>query len=271
LKVYVMTDLEGVAGVVNFDDYATPEGRYYEVARELTTMEVNAAVEGLLEAGADEVLVVDGHGHGAINPLLLHPEAKLLAGRPLGYPFGCDKTFDAALIIGQHAKSNTDGGHLCHTGSFVVEDLQINGISLGELGCNMLFAAYFGVPTVMVSGDKAACEEALALVPNIEVAPVKEGMKRGSASGLTAEENKLYNGAAVHLHPKKARELIKEKAKRGLERCEEIKPFWIEPPYELVAKLRPEEPGKPGRIAHVRSNDLLELLRAPRRYKTIET
>jgi len=142
--------------------------------------ETNAAIEGLIEAGVDDFLVVDGHGYGAIDPLLLHPSAKLLAGRPLEYPFGCDETFDAAIIIGQHAKSNINGGHLCHTCSFEVEDLTINGISLVELGCNMLFAAYFGVPTVMVSGDKAACDGALSLVQNIEVAAVKEGLKRGS-------------------------------------------------------------------------------------------
>ncbi|RLI03225.1 peptidase M55 [Candidatus Bathyarchaeota archaeon] len=270
MKIYVMTDLEGAAGIINFDDYCTPNGRYYETARELITKETNAAIEGLLEAGAKEILVVDGHGYGAINPLLLHPSAELLAGRPLGYPFGCNEKFDATVIIGQHAKSNTDGGHLCHTGSFEVEDLTINGISLGELGCNMLFAAYFGVPTVMVSGDRAACEEALALVPNIEVASVKEGIKRGSATGLTGGQNKLFNGAAIHLHPEKARELIKEKAKKGLERLREIKPFWLAPPYELVSRLRPEEKGKPGKIAKVKSNDLLELLCAPRRYEEIK-
>jgi len=270
MKVYVMTDLEGVAGVINFDDYGTPAGRYYEVARELTTKEANAAVEGLLEARADEILVVDGHGHGAINPSLLHPAAKLLAGRPLGYPFGCDATFDAAVIVGQHAKSNTDGGHLCHTGSFEVEDLTINGISLGELGRNLLFAAYFRVPTVMVSGDRATCEEASALVHNIEVAPVKEGIRRGTAAGLTGEQNKLFNGAAVHLHPEKACELIREKARRGLERLEEIELFWLESPYDLVSILRPEEAGKPEKTAKIRSDDLLELLNAPLTYEPMK-
>ena len=62
MKVYVMTDLEGVAGIINFDDYGTPKGRYYETARELTTNETNAAIEGLIEDGAKEILVVDGHG-----------------------------------------------------------------------------------------------------------------------------------------------------------------------------------------------------------------
>lgn len=267
-----MTDLEGVAGVINFDDHGTPKSRYYEVARELTTREANAAIEGLLEAGAGEILVgeilvADGHGYGAINSMLLHPLARLLAGRPLEYPFGCDESFDAAVIIGQHAKSNTDGGHLCHTGSFEVDDLTINGISLGEMGCNMLFTAYFGVPTVMVSGDKAACQEALTLVPNIEVAPVKEGIKHGSAAGLTGEQNKMFNGAAIHLQPQEARNLIKMKARKGLERLGEIKPFWLDPPYELVSKLRPEEPGKHAKIARVKSDDLLELLRSPRRHE----
>ncbi len=270
LKVYVMTDLEGVAGVINFNDYATSQGRYYEIARELTTMEANAAIEGLLEAGAQEILVLDGHGYDAINPLLLHPEAKLLAGRPRDYLCGLDESFNAAIIIGQHAKSNTDGGHLCHTNSFQVEDLTINGLSIGELGCIMLLASYFGVPAVMVSGDKAACEEALALVPNIETAPVKEGIKRGSVSGLIGEQNKLFNSAAIHLHPTKAREFIKEKAKRGLERLDEMELFWLDPPYELVNLLRPEKSGKPGKIARVRANDLLELLRMPRKYEQIE-
>ena len=89
MRIYIMTDMEGVAGVLNADDYLLPGARYYEVARELVTLETNAAIEGLLDAGATEFLVVDGHGPGAINPLLLHPAARLdgpsailLAARP---------------------------------------------------------------------------------------------------------------------------------------------------------------------------------------------
>ena len=259
MKVYIMTDLEGVAGVTNFDDYGTPEGRYYEVARELTTSETSAAVQGALDAGATEVLVVDGHGHGAINPALLHPQAKLLAGRPLGYPFGLDDSFAAAMMVGQHAKSNTDGGHLCHTGSFSVEEMTINGVSVGEMGCNMLFAAYYRVPTVLVSGDLAATEEAKALVPNIETAAVKEGIKRGSATGLTGDENKMFNGAAIHLHSQRARELIQAAARRGVQRVKEIQPFWLEPPYELVSISRPTK-DQPSQTSRVTGNDLMKVL-----------
>ncbi len=266
MKVYIMTDMEGVAGVVNSDDYCSPDSRYYEVGREFTTLETNAAIEAALEAGATEILVVDGHGHGAINPLLLHPAAKLLAGRPLGYPFGCDASFDVAFSIGQHAKSNTDGGHLSHTGSFTVEELTINGVSVGEMGCNFLFAAYFGVPTVFLSGDLAAAEEARALVPNIAVAAVKEGIKRGPATGLSGDENKRFNGAAIHLHPVRARQLIREGVRDALARRGEIKPFWLEPPYELVSVLRPEG-DRPPRVARVTGDDLLQVLRSPRAYE----
>lgn len=261
-----MTDLEGVAGILNFDDYGTPASRYYEVARSLTTGEVNAAIEGALAAGATYILVVDGHGYGAINQVELHPAAELYAGRPMEYPFLCDKTFDAAMVVGQHAKSNTDGGHLSHTGSFAIEELTINGVSVGELGCNMLFCSCFGVPTVMVSGDLACCEEARALVPEIETAAVKRGVKRGPATGLTAEQNKLHNGAAVHLHPERARALIRAKAQAGLQRVKEIGLFNVDPPYELVSILRRTEQ-EPQKTARCSANDLLELLAMPRVYQ----
>jgi D-amino peptidase len=266
MKVYIMTDMEGVAGVLNSDDYAAPGARYYETGRDLTTCETNAAIEAALEAGAEDILVVDGHGHGAINPLMLHPRARLLAGRPIGYPFGCDASFDAAMMIGQHAKSNTDGGHLSHTGSFGVEDLAINGRSIGEMGCNMLFAGHFGVPTVFVSGDAAASEEARALVPDIGTAAVKEGVRRGPATGLTAEENKRHNGAAIHLHPDQARALIQDGVREALSRRHEIEPFRLAPPCELISVLR-KSAEAPQRKAVVRADDVLQLLTASRTYE----
>jgi len=259
MKVYIMTDLEGVAGVVNPTDYIYPQGRYYEMAKELLTREVNAAIEGCIEAGATDVLVVDGHGHGALDWRLLHPMARAFMGRPMGYPFGCDDSFAAAMIIGQHAKSNTDGGHISHTGSFEVEDVTINGVSVGELGKNMLFAAYYGVPTVTVTGDLAVTLEAKALVPEIETAAVKEGLKRGPATGLTAEENERHNGAAVHLSPEVARARIREAARRGLARKDEISRFWLEPPYEMVTVYRPAQ-GRSGRTVRSTGMDLIDLL-----------
>jgi len=64
VRIFVMTDLEGVAGVLNFAEWTGPGKPYYEVAREFLTLEVNAAVDGFFAGGAAEVLVVDGHGPG---------------------------------------------------------------------------------------------------------------------------------------------------------------------------------------------------------------
>jgi UDP-N-acetylglucosamine 2-epimerase len=106
LKIYIMTDMEGSAGVLNSDDYCHQTSRHYEVGRELTTLETNAAIEGALAAGATDILVVDGHGQGAINPLLLHSAARLLAGRPrlhlvepLDYPDFVAAMLRADLIL----------------------------------------------------------------------------------------------------------------------------------------------------------------------------
>lgn len=245
MNVYIMTDMEGVAGVRNFEDYIYPDSRYYEAGRRLATAEASAAVEGCLAAGADEVMVVDGHGGGAIDPELLHPAATLLTGSPIGYPFGCDATFDCALIIGQHARAGTPDGHLWHTQSLEVRDFTINGISLGELGTNMLFCAYFQVPCVMVSGDAACCREARQLVADIETAEVKRGLNRG---------------AAIHLHPQQARERIREAARRGVQRREEIGLFWIQPPYSAVYEFTAGADGLPPRCSTSAGGDLIEVL-----------
>ena len=250
MKIIIMTDLEGVAGVLNAKDYIHADSRYYEQACELATLEVSAAAQGAFEAGATEVLVVDGHGPGAMKRALLHPRARLLTGRPWipGYPWGCDGSFAAAMIVGQHSKANTDGGHLCHTGSFAVENEIVNDISVGEIGQWALITGYFGVPMVMISGDEAACEEARRLVPNIESAVVKWGVRRGSATGLTAEENEVYNSVATHLSPDEARGAIRESAFRAVRRIPEIAPFRLDPPYAITMTLRPAEAGRQVRV-----------------------
>lgn len=268
MKIHIMTDLEGVAGVVNAKDYIYKDSKYYEYACELATLEVSAAVAGALDAGATEILVVDGHGPGAMKRQLLHPRARLMTGRPwpTPYPFGVDGTFAAALLIGQHAKANTDGGHLCHTMSFDVEEYVLNDISVGELGLWMLVVGSFGVPLVMVSGDEAACNEALTLTPNIEVAPVKAGLQHGSGTGITTEENEVFNSVATHLHPDDARAAIREHAYRSVKRTPEISPFQLDPPYKMTISMRKSETIKTARKATTKSNDLLDLV-GPQRAK----
>jgi len=114
MKVYMMTDLEGVAGVINSTDWIYPESKYYEKGKEYLTKEVNAAIDGFFAAGATEIVVHDGHGSGAIDIALLDPRAKLQRGwhgENGAYPFGKDASYDVFACIGQHPKAGiTFGG-----------------------------------------------------------------------------------------------------------------------------------------------------------------
>ena len=75
MKILMTTDVEGVAGVVSMPDQSRATGRYYEQTKRLATAEVNAAITGLLAAGAEDVLVVDGHGPGGLSFEDIHLEA----------------------------------------------------------------------------------------------------------------------------------------------------------------------------------------------------
>jgi len=85
MKILMGTDIEGCAGVVSFTQQSRDTGRYYDNAKRLATAEFNAAVEGLLGAGVEDILMVDGHGPGAVWFEDVHPAAKVLHGRPSPY------------------------------------------------------------------------------------------------------------------------------------------------------------------------------------------
>src|SRR6266550_5520460 len=60
MKVFLSFDMEGVAGIVDWDQCVGP-GADYQMGCRLTLGEVNAAIDGALEGGADEILVNDSH------------------------------------------------------------------------------------------------------------------------------------------------------------------------------------------------------------------
>lgn len=258
-----MTDLEGVAGVLDFHDWCEPSGRYYEVAKELLTREVNAAVRGFLSAGASRIVVADGHGNGGIDPRLLHPDAELMRGWPDGYPLNLDDTFDAVAWVGQHAKAGAEQAHLAHTGSFRVLDFSVNGVSVGEFGKFAMCAAELGVRCIFASGDEALASEARALVPGIETAAVKRGLRRGTGDDLCAEDYSCFNEAAVHVAPARAREMIYEGARRAVLRAAEesfgIVP--VAPPFEAVVRLRPESRNEDFHVTEHRVSDAFSVAR----------
>ena len=218
MKIYIMTDMEGCAGMVNHDDWVMPDGRFYDLGRELLTKEINAAVEGFFTAGATKIDVLDGHGAGGINPVLLDSRVRYV--RILtGYPFMPDNDgYDAIAWVGQHAKAGTQKAHIAHTGWFNVLDMRINGISVGEFGTEVFIAAEYGITPIFASGDLALTIEAQALVPGIETVAVKNGLTEKDGASCDCDAYRKHNLSAAHIHPERARTLIREGAERALKR-----------------------------------------------------
>jgi D-amino peptidase len=246
MKIYIMTDMEGVSGVLNHDDWVMPAGRYYDAGKQLLTLEVNAAIEGFFAAGATEIYVADGHGAGGIDNILLDKRAYYIRGfLPDPYPFYLDETFDAIAWVGQHAKSGTPYAHLPHTGWFDVLDYRVNGISVGEFGQFAMCGAFLGVRAIFGSGDEAFTIEAQELIPGIETVNVKKGTIPGNGNEYDCDGYRNCNLASIHMHPEKARELIRIGATKALGRFkqdkESFKLLELKPPFQKHIIYRPNK------------------------------
>ena len=232
MKVLISADMEGTCGVVSWVQVMPPEyggeahsqDRYYRT-RERMTAEINAAVEGALAAGADEVIVNDSHdGMRNIIPDKLHPAIRFITGndKPLGMAQGVDlEGVGAMFYTGYHAKAGTPAAPLAHTWTGWLNNVKINGVSTGEFGINAAVAGDYGVPVTMISGDdKAVAQTQAFLGEQVAGAVVKEGISTFSA---------------LHLHPERARELIRGAAEQGVRNAASATPFVL--PAESAIEL----------------------------------
>ena len=227
LKVFISVDMEGITGVVHWEE-CNRTGKDYDYFRRLMTHEASAAVQGAVAAGATEILVRDSHGSARnILPDLLDKNAKLLrdwSGGIMSMMEGIDDTFDAVIFIGYHAKAGTPNALLEHTMSGDITDISINGVSLPEAGINGLLAGHYNVPVVFVAGDLAICKQSKELFGEVETVAVKEGI----------------GNAALNMHPEIAQENIREGVKKALSNLSKYKPYKLKSPYTMVLKLKTE-------------------------------
>jgi D-amino peptidase len=197
VKVYVSVDLEGVAGIVDWDQCVAGGGDY-PLGRELLLGEVNAAIEGALAAGATGILVNDGHSvMRNLPPERLAGRASYLSGRhkPLYMMEGLDASYGAVLFVGYHAAMPTPGV-LSHTyNPRAITDVRLNGTMVAESGLNALVAQHHAVPVAVVTGDQYVGPEAEPFCPGIVAVAVKESLGRFAARSL---------------HPSSARDLIRD-------------------------------------------------------------
>lgn len=229
MKVYIVCDLEGVAGVVDFKKQCMEDGPYYGQAIRMATHELNALVDGAIERGAEEVYAWPGHGEfpGGIDFELLHPDCRLVMHAGDAGPAGFDGTFDAMFLCGLHGMAGAEGGVLSHSFTPILQNVWLNDLTIGEIGMNMVSFGVLGVPSVFISGDQAAVDEAKALVPGIQGAAVKWGLEEKHKLGA------LSIRKAVSLSPSKAQEAIRVGAKAAMSKIDAIEPFSLDPPYRI--------------------------------------
>lgn len=197
-KIYIVTDLEGATGVYLFAQTREP-GPLNDKAKEFLMGDIAAVVRGLRDGGADEVWVWDGHGSGGFVPELMVPGAVYVVGKGRPILYGLDESFAGLVQLGAHAMNGTPDGVLAHTQSSRSENRYwYNGVESGELAQVAAYAGAFGVPTIMVTGDEAACREARQFFGEAVVTvAVKKGLGREAAVLYPFEEARqaLYEGA----------------------------------------------------------------------------
>ena len=230
MRVLIMSDMEGVGGIVVWEqvDGGAP---MYEEARRLYTEEINAAVRGAKAVGATEIVAVDCHGAGggwtfnSYLPELLDPDCEWVAHHAWSrYTELLERGCDAALFVGMHARSGTPDGVLCHTISTTTwRNLWFNGDLVGESGINAALCGHYGCPILLVTGDEATARETTELLGSgLTTVAVKRGLSRYSARQIP---------------PVRARQMIEDGARRALGDLRAVKPYVPAKPTTITVEL----------------------------------
>jgi D-amino peptidase len=225
MKVFISSDMEGTAGVVDWSQCLLGESEY-EHYRLLLQDEVNASIEGAMAAGATEILVNDSHSKMQnLRPGGLAGRARYLSGRhkPMYMMQGLDSSFDAIFFVSYHG-SMSSSAPLSHTyNPRAIAEVSLNGVVVGESGINALVALGHGVPIVLITGDDITAAEAAKVSPGVRAAVVKTAVSRFAADSL---------------HPDDACDLIRAQAEAAITDLASAEPPAITLPATLTITFR---------------------------------
>ncbi|MEV6734158.1 MULTISPECIES: M55 family metallopeptidase [unclassified Streptomyces] len=226
MKIFISSDMEGTAGVVDWDQ-CRPSGAQYGYSCSLLQGEVNAAIEGAKAGGAREFLVNDSHSAMAnLRPDELAGRARYLSGRhkPLYMMQGLDASFDGVFLVSYHGSMAGPVSALSHTyNPKAIAGVRLNGVPAGESGINALVALGHRVPVVLITGDRTTAEEIEPFCPGIRAAVVKTSVSRFAADSM---------------HPAQARDVIREAAQEAVTRLPHAAVPAIDLPATLTIQFR---------------------------------
>ena len=227
MKLYISSDMEGVAGVCAWEqvDARTPHPDF-AIYRRYYTQEVTSAIEGARAAGATEALVNDSHG--PMRNLLLDElpsDVRVIFGnrKPFSMVQDADRGFDGAFFIGYHGAAGDADAVLCHTYTpSVIYEVRINDVRCSEATLNAGLLGYYGVPLLLVTGDRTTVDGVRAQMPWVRGVVVKESIGNFAANSMT---------------PAAARRAIQRGAEEAVRAAGGAKPYRFEPPITLDVQL----------------------------------
>jgi len=230
MKIYIFADLEGISGVSS-SSFVLGDGSNYALGRKYLTADINACAAACFEAGADEVVVRDGHGGGySILWENLDPRVLLVQGATPGKRFFGIEGSDGVILLGYHAMAGTQRALLEHTfSSKNIQNFWMNGRRVGEFEIDTAIAGDYKIPVIMTSGCDKLCAQAKDFLPSVITCEVKKSTAQQGAMMLSAE---------------KAHALIREKTIEAIEamKAGKIKPVTLSPVTlrrEYVERLEP--------------------------------
>jgi D-amino peptidase len=229
--VYIIADMEGLAGVVRNATEMRPVGRggshQHERFRQELTDEANALIAGARTAGATQFVVNEGHGGTLFRNILvdqLDSAAILIRGypKPIVMSTGLNPMVDAMMIVGAHANAGSPG-IISH--SFAFDSFTVNGRQLNEAGIAAFIGGEMGVPMALASGDDVLTAETREMLGPLETVTVKTAFSRSAAAALS---------------PSRVHRLLHDAAARAVRRVKagQIRPLAIEKPYRVHFCLR---------------------------------
>lgn len=239
MNVYISCDMEGTAGVCAWEqvDARTPHPDY-ALYRTWMNREVRAAIDGAREAGATGITVNDSHGPMR-NVLYeeLPADVRVISGnrKPFSMAQGAEGGFGGAFFTGYHGAIGDADAVLAHTYSpGVIYDVSINGVRCSEATLNAAYLGHFGVPLLLVTGDRTTVEGVRAQMPWVTGAIVKESIGHFSSDSIS---------------PPAAQTLIRNAAREAVANAARARPFVFEAPIAMDLRL-----------ARVEQADLVEMI-----------
>jgi D-amino peptidase len=223
MKLYIVADMEGIAGVVSFDQISGAQTQEATLARQQYTEEVKAVCVGAIEAGVEEIYINDFHDNGR-NLIIerLPPQAMVIRGgfrASSGFDL-LDETFVGLVMLGAHARSGSAEGLLAHTYTDRLR-FEIFGQPVGEFDLLSLVAGEQKVPTILISGDSKTIEQAGTNLP---------------ATHTVTTKYSLGSGSALCIHPIQVIDALKDEIKRAVKNAGNIEPPQITPPTQLLIR-----------------------------------